>query len=132
MRNSKLISIVLSIILLCSICGSALAEYIIFASPSFKIYTVSLSSAGSASFYATTTTTSASLKVSSCTLQTKSGSSWSDSKTLSTPAGKTNTNLLRVSKDYSSSMSSGNTYRIKAVFNADGNTVTAYSGEIAY
>lgn len=132
MRKPKLFSIVLSLAVMLCLCGTAMAEYTVFANASFKTSSVKFSSAGKATFSATTISKCASIKVSSCTLQVKSGSDWTDSKALTTPAGVTDCSSIYVTKSYASDLTSGKTYRLKAVFNADGGTVTCYSGEISY
>lgn len=132
MRKTKLLATILSVIMLLCFCGSAVAQIVLFSNSTFRAYSVSLNSSGKATFSATTTKTCASIKVSSCTLQVKSGSDWTDSKTLTAPAGVTDCSSIYVTKSYASDLTSGKTYRLKAVFNADGGTVTCYSGEISY
>ena len=84
-------------------------------------------------FYCPTNQSKRKLKMTSCILQIKTGSVWVDSMTLTAPSKvATNTSRYSAAKDYSSSCSSGNTYRIKAVFDADGHTKTAYSNSISY
>lgn len=111
----------------------AYAQMVIFASSDYNSATVSLSSSGKATFSATTTTKCEEIKVTSCTLQIKSSGAWSDSKTLIAPSTiAKNTAAYAATKNYSSSMSGGNTYRIMATFNADGKTTTKYSNEITF
>ena len=104
-----------------------------YADTVFSSARVSLSTQMDASFTAQTKSKQAEIKVTSCILQIKTGSVWADSMTLTAPSKvATNTSRYSAAKDYSSSCSSGNTYRIKAVFDADGHTKTAYSNSISY
>jgi hypothetical protein len=132
MCRVKTATFILSLVMLLCFCGTAMAQMVTFASSTFRTSSVGFSSAGKATFSATTTKNCASIKVSSCTLQVKSGSSWNDAKLLTAPAGDTNCSSYYATKSYGSDLTSGKTYRLKAVFNADGNTVTCYSGEISY
>ena len=104
-----------------------------YADTVFSSARVLLSTQMDASFTAQTKSKQAEIKVTSCILQIKTGSVWADSMTLTAPS-KVATNTIRYSaaKNYSSSCSSGNTYRIKAVFDADGHTKTTYSNSISY
>ena len=104
-----------------------------YADTVFSSARVSLSTQMDASFTAQTKSKQAEIKVTSCILQIKTGSVWADSMTLTAPSKVAmNANRYTASKNYSSSCSSGNTYRIKAVFDADGHTKTAYSNSISY
>ena len=104
-----------------------------YADTVFSSARVSLSTQMDASFTAQTKSKQAEIKVTSCILQIKTGSVWADSMTLTAPSKvATNANRYTASKNYSGSCSSGNTYRIKAVFDADGHTKTAYSNSISY
>ena len=104
-----------------------------YADTVFSSARVSLSTQMDASFTAQTKSKQAEIKVTSCILQIKTGSVWADSMTLTAPSKvATNTSRYSAAKDYSSSCSSGNTYRIKVVFDADGHTKTTYSNSISY
>lgn len=104
-----------------------------YADTVFSSARVLLSTQMDASFTAQTKSKQAEIKVTSCILQIKTGSVWVDSMTLTAPSKvATNTSRYSAAKNYSSSCSSGNTYRIKAVFDADGHTKTAYSNSISY
>ena len=104
-----------------------------YADTVFSSARVLLSTQMDASFTAQTKSKQAEIKVTSCILQIKTGSVWVDSMTLTAPSKvATNTSRYSAAKDYSSSCSSGNTYRIKAVFDADGHTKTTYSNSISY
>lgn len=92
---------------------------------------VSLSRTIGAVYAATTKSKCSVIKVSSCTLQVKSGNDWSDSTSLTAPSTVAkNTTSFRATGSYSSSCTSGNTYRIKATFDADGHQITKYSNEV--
>lgn len=97
------------------------------ANTAFSSTEVALSSSMYADFFALTTRSYPKITV-SVTLQRKEGSSWVYDRSLPAPTfPSSNTNTWAVSKDYSSYGTSGETYRIKAVFNAEGVTATAYS-----
>lgn len=97
------------------------------ANTAFSSTEVALSSSMYADFFALTTKSYSKITV-SVTLQRKEGSSWVYDRSLPAPVfPSSNTNTWAVSKDYSSYGTSGKTYRIKAVFNAEGVTATAYS-----
>lgn len=104
-----------------------------FADTVFSSAEVSLSTKMNASFTARTKSSKAEIKVTECVLQIKSGGTWRDEVSLTPPSKiATNTGRYSAAKDYSSSCSSGNTYRIKAIFDADGHTKTAYSNSVSY
>ena len=97
------------------------------ANPAFSSTEVALSASMYADFTALTTKDYPKITV-SVTLQRKNGSSWINERTLPAPTfTASNTAVWGASKDYSSYGTIGETYRIKAVFNADGVTATAYS-----
>ena len=104
-----------------------------FADTVFSSARVSLSTKMNASFTAQTKAMKAEIKVTECVLQVKNGTDWNDSTTLTAPS-KVATNTIRYSaaNDYSINCSSGNTYRIKAVFDADGYSKTVYSNSVSY
>ncbi len=93
--------------------------------------TAILSSAGNVTFTATTQYRTT-IKVNSCILQKKLGNTWVFDQTLMCPAGISNTTRYKKSMDYSSNLTSGNIYRVIAVFAADGETRTATSDGITY
>lgn len=99
----------------------------------FTAARVSLSSAGKASFSAQVKSVRDEIKVSDCVLQVKKDGKWSDDTTLTPPSHiATSSRSFSASKDYSSNCSEGKTYRIKAIFDADGHTKTAYSNSVDY
>lgn len=94
---------------------------------------VAFTSAGLAVFTATTTFQFDTLSVTSCTLQKKDGSNWNDAGALTPPAHVArNRFTYAAEKNYASRCSSGNTYRVVAIFNADGHTITRTSGEVDF
>ncbi|MEG1358288.1 MAG: hypothetical protein RSE23_01360 [Clostridia bacterium] len=104
-----------------------------FADSVFTSAGVSLSNQIDAIYSAKTKAKSSEIIVSSCTLQIKDGSRWVDSTSLTAPSTVAkNTISYKATGSYSSSCTSGNTYRIKAVFDADGHQLTRYSNEVAY
>ncbi len=57
---------------------------------------------------------------------------WVFDASLTTPPSSSNTTSYYESKDYSSDMTSGVTYRIVATFEADGESVTKTSNSFTY
>lgn len=104
----------------------------------FESASVAISSSMYADFYAGTHRNCSSIYVSSCTLQKKNSSgSWVYAATLTPPSDTaTNTSNFGALADYESSCTSGNTYRVRAVFKAvyDGTTytVTRTSNSVQY
>ena len=97
------------------------------ANSAFSSTEVALSASMYADFTALTTRDYPKITV-SVTLQRKDGSSWIDDRDLPAPVfAASNTAVWGASKDYSDYGTSGETYRIKAVFDAEGVTATAYS-----
>jgi len=73
------------------------------------------------------------ISVSSVTLEVKNNNgTWSFVKNLSAPASASNVSSYNKAVDYSSSCTKGKTYRIKAVFNASGESVNRTSAEKTY
>lgn len=116
----------------CIISVSAFAITLVpFANAMFKSASVTMKSSGAATFRATTDKIVNSLSVASVTLQVKSESSWNTDTSLTEPSTvASNTNTYSSTANYSSELKSGRTYRLKANFNADGNSITKYSSEV--
>lgn len=94
---------------------------------------VAFTSAGLVVFTATTAFQFQTLSVTSCTLQIKEGREWNKAASLTPPSlVAKNRFTYAAKKNYSSSCTSGNTYRIVAAFNADGQTITKTSGEVKF
>lgn len=129
----RIINIIITIMLCMSMINtSALAEAVATSNITFASYSIDLSSGGSARFSATLYDYCTSFKVQSCTLQKLSGSTWVYSQSLECPSGASSINVYSVTKDYSSNLTKGRTYRLVVVYNADGVTVTATSPQITY
>lgn len=130
----KAVAIISIICLLISSVVAATAEAGItpYSDECFRDAKVAINSSGKATFTATLKQRCNTIKISSCTLQKRVGDSWVFDKALTVPASASNTTRYSKSKDYSTNMTSGVSYRVVAVFNADGTTVTATSGAITY
>jgi len=130
LKNIRNILVTFVMVLALFMTGTAYANTITpKASTSFTVSSVSWNSSLTTAFSATTKQNCESIKVTSVVLQKKSGSTWSNNKTLTAPTKEaTNTKVFKASADYSGKAGVG-TYRLKVVFNADGVTVTSYSNE---
>ena len=116
-------SIFLCVVLLAVSMISSVALAGTHANSAFSSTEVALSASMYADFTALTTRDYPKI-----TLQRKDGSSWIDDRDLPAPVfAASNTAVWGASKDYSDYGTSGETYRIKAVFDAEGVTATAYS-----
>jgi hypothetical protein len=104
----------------------------------FESASVSIGSEVDADFDASTNRNCSSIYVSSCTLQKKNASgTWVYAVTLTPPSDVArNTSDFGALADYSNSCTSGNTYRVRAVFKAVYNgisyTVTRTSNSVNY
>ncbi len=74
----------------------------------------------------------ATIKVDSCILQKKEGNNWVFDQSLSCPPSVSNATRYSKNMDYSAKLTSGTTYRVVAVFDAEGETRTATSDGITY
>ncbi len=110
----------------------AFGEMTYFSNSTFLGATVGATTSGTVTFTAKLKTKCANVSVTACSLEKLENGTWQFVKSLSLPDSKTNTKLYIVSKDYSSSLTTGNTYRFRATFTADGKTVTRTSGSINY
>lgn len=137
-RIKKSITAVLCILLIlafgfATVGMAATLENLVFESAS-----VSIGSGMDADFYAGTNYNCSSISVSSCTLQKKNTSgTWVYAASLTPPSNVAkNTSNFGALADYSSSCTSGNTYRVRAVFKAVYNgtsyTVTRTSNSVNY
>lgn len=128
----KLICLVMVLVTaLTAVVWTASAEISPLSSEVFHRASVSCSS-GTATFSARVNIQCSSISVTSCTLQKFENGSWVFAATLATPESKSNTYTYFTTKDYSSSMSTGVTYRIKATFEAGGDSVTTTSKSFTY
>jgi len=118
---------ILSVLLLLALCVASTAYAGTYANDAFSSTEVAFNAAFNADFIAYTTRAYPSIFV-SVTLQRKDGDKWVFDRSLPAPTfSGSNTNTWVASKDYSAYGTAGQTYRIKAVFNASGTTATAYS-----
>lgn len=127
MKHTRIPVCILSLIVLITAIGlPVLADGIVpFADDIFLSASVSLSTEKKATFTAKTLVSASSIKVTSCTLEKQVGSEWVYVKDLTPPSTEAkNTVSYSASVGYSSNIPSGGPYRVKAVFNADGHTVT--------
>lgn len=67
-----------------------------------------------------------------CALEKKVDGVWKSAGSLPSPGSKSNAISYSASKDYSSYCTKGNTYRVVAKYTAGGESVTRYSGQVAY
>ena len=113
-------------------CAVATSEVSCFSSDTFFSVSVQPTASGVVAFNARLKLKCSSISVTTCTLEKLEDGSWKFVKSLSTPEVKTNTNRYSASKDYSSSLASGNTYRFKATFSANGETLSQTSPALNY
>ena len=126
------VSIVLLVFVL-SIFGVAAAEMQPFANQYFYEASVALNNQGKSVFTATTTFQFNNLSVTSCVLQVKSGNTWINCQTLTPPSTVASLRYTySAEKTYSLNCVSGKIYRLKAIFDADGHTITRYSNEVGF
>ncbi len=107
------------------------AEILPLSSDIFLNANVDLQTTGVVTFMAKTHQRTT-IKVDSCILQKKEGNNWVFDQSLSCPPSVSNAIRYSKNMDYSAKLTSGTTYRIVAVFAADGETRTATSDGIAY
>lgn len=121
-------------VLLCVFLSASIAfgEMTYFSNGTFLGATVEATTSGTVTFTARLKNKCASVSVTSCSLEKLENGTWKFVKNLSLPAGKTNASRYIASKDYSSNLVAGNTYRFKATFSADGEKITKTSGSIGY
>ena len=133
-RNLKRITgLLLCLMMLLSIVHATAAIVTPMADPVFARTSVSINSSMSSTFSATTQLVCDSISVTSCTLQVKNGSTWSNVGSVTPPSTEAkNTTVYVAVKSYSSSCTSGKTYRLVAVFTADGHSLTSYSNQVTY
>lgn len=127
------LSIMLLSLLLLSIATTAFAADILpYADSYFDSLTINLNSTKKVGYRAVAKEVHNEIKVTSCTLQKKSGTRWINAGSLDAPeVVAQNTRVYDAAMDYSDDIGSG-TYRISATFYADGYTVTRTSNERTY
>lgn len=124
-------SLAFSFILILLTCNTAWAKTIMpIADTEFDVTTVFLKSSKEVTFRATTYDEKTALAITTCTLERKNDDgTWSTVRSLPAPGTVARNDFsFLVTVDYSSYIGSG-TYRIKAIFSADGHTVTVRSNE---
>lgn len=128
------ISLILGVILLMSPLNSIAEIAVPYASPVFSSGGVSISTSIATTFLASTNKICDSIYVSSCTLQRKnSNGMWVFDATLPPPSYVAyDESEYFAYTSYASYCTTGNTYRIKAVFYAEGYTITRYSNAVDY
>lgn len=132
MSYKKILSILLVAALLIAEFPLAVAESIVpFASKTYILCSVSLSSSKSAGFYVETAY-STKIYVKSVQLQKKEGGKAVNVKALDAPSDTVTGQSYTTTKDYSGSIPDGETYRIQVVFSADGESKTASSSWIDF
>ncbi len=70
--------------------------------------------------------------VAACSVDRWNGEKWCFVKSLSVPDGKTGILKYSASKDYSNSLTKGNTYRFRATYVSNGEKVSVVSNAITY
>lgn len=126
----KVFSLILVVILVAGVSMTALAG--VQENAKIKSASIRLSTSMSADFICSTRSF-ANISVYSVTLEVKnSNGTWSSAGSLSSPSGATDALSLNSKSSYSSSCTKGKTYRIKATFDADGETVSRTSNEATY
>ena len=131
--NKKCVYIIIAIMLCVSITSSsATAEPMPTSSTNFLGCAIHFASSGTARFTANMEQPCASFSVQSCTLQKLSNSKWVFVQSLECPDGASSITHFAVTKDYSSCLTKGTTYRLVVVYNADGETATATSSQLTY
>ena len=131
--NKRCVYIIIVIMLCVSITSSsATAEPMPTSSINIIRCSIQFVSSGTARFTATMRNPCASFSVQSCTLQKLSDSKWVFVQSLECPDGASSITHFAVSKDYSSCLTKGSTYRLVVVYNADGETATATSSKLTY
>lgn len=128
------VSVALFVLIMAAMGIQGFAEGIVpFADDVFQTASVSLNAEKMATFTATTMESVSSISVTSCTLEKKNGTKWEAVKSLAVPDTEaTNTVTYRSTKSYASAIPSGGPYRIVAVFDADGHTITKNSASRSF
>lgn len=132
MKKSLFLASVCALLCVFLTTSFAFGEMTYFSNSTFLGATVGATTSGTVTFTARLKNKCASVSIVSCSLEKLENGIWKFVKSLSLPAGKTNTSRYTASKDYSSSLASGNTYRFKATFSADGEKTTRTSGSVTY
>lgn len=120
------------IVLMSGISYSLAEEIMPLADDVFDATKVELSSSGRVKLYCVTYSNKDSIKVTACWLEKKVAGQWSFDCSLTAPAEESNnTNGYAASFNCLSSIGKG-TYRLAAIFNADGYEITRYSTGVSF
>lgn len=131
MKVKRIVCLLLITMVIISCIGSVMADEIRpYASNIFVRASISVDSSMTATFSAVTSQ-STTISVSSCSLEKKVDGVWKSAGSLTAPASSSGTTYDK-SKGYSSSCTSGVTYRIVATFKAGTETISRTSNEIKY
>lgn len=131
-RVKRMLSFLVLVTLFIATLSTAAAEIAVpFASETYVSCTASLNSSKSASFNVTTSH-SASIYVKSVKLQKKNGGKPVNVKSLTTPSKTASGRNYSDTMSYSDSIPDDGTYRIQAVFSADGETRTVSSSWVTF
>ena len=130
----KAVSIVLVSLLtsMCLVSCYAMACISPASSNVFKSASINAASTGTVTFSAEAKKLCNSINIAGCSLDRLDDGKWVFVASLSVPVSKANTLRYSASMNYSSSLVHGNTYRFRATFSADGETLTRISASIAY
>lgn len=132
-RNRRAVLSFVVVILLIGFVQVAVSEITPAANPVFIHASVLLSTDMYSEFDAAVQMNCPTISVTSCTLQKLVSGQWNSVGSIPPPSHiATNTSWFAASANYSSYCTKGQTYRIKAVFSAGGESVTRYSSGATY
>ncbi len=130
MRKTNFFILFLVTIMTFMVISTAMAENVVpYAHPIFDLTAVMLSNNLMAGFDAQTSK-DCDIYVQSVILEKKIDGEWKFVKSLTAPDKKVNGYMYSTTKDYSRNISGSGTFRLNAVFNADGYTLGCPSNEI--
>lgn len=135
MKNLMKISVaaVLVCLVMIMVSNAYASDIGLFSDKVFDRASLTLYSDKTVSFSASTWGTKKSISVTSCSLQKKNGEKWERVKGLTAPKTvASNAYLYSSDMDYSDDIPDGGTYRVGAVFDADGYSITRYSSERSF
>ena len=131
MKKSLVVAVMALII--CLAVTNGYADTVLpFSSNVFKSADISVSSTGTVTFSVEAKKICESISVTSCSLDRLDQGKWVFVTSLSVPSAKLNTFRYSASKDYSSSLQHGNTYRFRVTFSAGGEILTRTSSAMNY
>lgn len=129
----KMISIcfIITLVSMITIGSYALGEVSVVSSDVFKFANLNAKPAGTVTFSATLKN-KGDISITFCALERLDEGKWVFVASLTVPASKSNTYRYLASKDYSSNLTQGNSYRFKATFLSNGEKYSTVSNTIAY